>query len=180
MNETISVLLKRRSVRKYLDKQIDEEDLNIILETALYAPTGGNHQYTRFIVVQNKEKLDEINDIVKAEFSKRELDETSYQNKTVIIAKKDGFNCMYHAPTLIIVVSDKTHANSMADSAVSIENIQIAATSLNLGACWINQLHWLTEYDSMRNYLYKLGMKENENIFGSVALGYPASSLGKD
>lgn len=178
MNETISVLL-RRSVRKYIDKQINEDDLNSILETALYAPTGGNHQYTRFFVVQNKEKLEEINNIVKTEFRKREIDEALYQNKTIIKAKNDNYNFMFHAPVLIIVVSDKDHGNSMADSANAIENIQIAAATLNLGACWINQLHWLTDNAMMRDYICKLGINDNEDIFGSVVLGYPAQLLGK-
>lgn len=179
MNETILTILKRRSVRKYADEQIKDDELNIILQTALYAPTGGNHQYTRFIVVQNQNKLKELNEIVRKEFSSREIIDGVYQNKTIIRAKKEGenYNFMFHAPALVVAISPKNHGNSMADSANALENIQIAATSLGLGACWVNQLHWLTDFEPIRKFMYELGMSEDDDIYGSVVLGHPALRL---
>jgi nitroreductase len=173
LNETISVILKRQSVRKYQEKQIKEEDLDLLLKAALSAPTGGNHQYTRFIAIQNKQVLEDINSIILREFSVKEVTEGNYQNKSIIKAKKNDYNFLHKAPSLIIVVSKKNHGNSMADSANAIQNIQIAATSLELGTCWINQLHWLTEAESLRTYLSQFGLEEDENIFGSVVIGYP-------
>lgn len=175
-NAVVQLIVTRRSVRNYQTHPVEPNLLDALLETALYAPTGGNHQYTRFLAVTNLRILEEINDIVRDEFAGRELDPNSYQNKTVIKAKKEGYNCMYHAPVLIIAVAPINHGNSMADSANALENIQLAATALQLGACWINQLHWLTENERMRSYLYKIGMMETESVFGSVAVGYP--SLG--
>lgn len=61
----------------------------------------------------------------------------------------------------------------MADSANALENMQLAATSLGLGACWGNQLHWLTDNSTLRNYLEPLGLGKDENIFGSIIVGYP-------
>ena len=40
MNETIKNLKTRRSIRKFKDKQIADEDLKTILEAGTYAPTG--------------------------------------------------------------------------------------------------------------------------------------------
>lgn len=179
MNETIMTILKRRSVRKYTEEQIKDNELNLILESALYAPTGGNNQYTRFIVVQNHDKLKELNELVRKEFSGREIIDGVYQNKTIIRAKKEGenYDFMFHAPTLVVAISPKNHGNSMADSANALENIQIAATSLGLGACWVNQLHWLTDFEPIRKLMYELGMSEDEDIYGSVVLGYPALRL---
>jgi nitroreductase len=177
MNEVIEALLQRRSIRKYLEQAVPEEYLDIILQTALYAPSGGNHHYTRFIVVKNPLIMTELNRIVKDEFSAMVTEEGKYQNKTIIKAKKDDYNFMFHAPVLIIAVSPKSHGNSMADSALALGNIQIAAYSLKLGSCWVNQLHWLTESESLRNYMYQLGMLESENIYGGVVLGYPALPL---
>lgn len=175
MNETIAVLLKRRSIRKFLPEQIADEQLHIIVETGLYAPSGGNHQFTRFLVVQNKTKLDEINAIVRREFAKREIIEGQYQNTAIIKARqKEEHNFFFHGPTLIVAVAPRTHGNSMADSACALENMQIAATGLGLGACWINTPHWLTGNRELRNYLEPLGLGENEDIFGSIVVGRPA------
>ena len=178
MNETISVLMKRRSIRKYLPDQINDDDLTTILQTGLYAPSGGDHQYTRFFVIQDTQRLYEISSIVRQEFAKLDIIEGQYQNKTIIKAKQqENYNFMYEAPTLIVAVAPKTHGNSMADSANGLENMQIAATALGLGACWVNQLHWLTGNEVLRSYFEPLGLSEDEDIFGSIVIGYPALPL---
>ena len=66
----------------------------------------------------------------------------------------------------------------MADCACALENMMVAANALDLGSCWINQLHWLTEEPQLREYLKQLGMKENEQVYGAVALGYPDTEDG--
>ncbi len=178
MNETISVLLTRRSIRKYLPEQIGDDSLQVIIETGLFAPNGGNHQYTRFLVVQNGTKLREINAIIRQEFAKRDIVEGQYQNTAIIKAKQqENYNFMHHAPTLIIAVAPRKHGNSMADSACALANMQIAAAALGLGACWINHLHWLTDNQSIRSYLEPLGLGKDEDIFGSIVVGYPALPL---
>lgn len=180
MNETISVLLNRRSIRKYLPEQIDESDIQMIIKTGLYAPNGGNHQYVRFLVVQNEIKLNEINSMVIKEFAKCDIIEGQYHNKAIIRAKQqDGFHFFYHAPVLINALAPRMHGNSMADSAISLENMQIAATSLGLGACYINCLHWLTDNKVLREYFEQLGLSKEENIFGSIVVGRPAQPFPK-
>lgn len=180
MNETISLLLKRRSVRQYLPEQIDDDSLHLIIETGLYAPNGGNHQYARFLVIQDQTRLKEISSIVRHEFASRDIVEGQYQNKTIIKAKQqENYDFMFHAPTLIIAVAPKNHGNSMADCACALVNMQIAAAALGLGACWVNQLHWLTDNQSVRQYLEPLGLGKDENIFGSMIVGHPAVPLHK-
>lgn len=174
MNETIAVLLKRRSIRKFLPEQIAAEQLRMIIDTGLYAPSGGNHQLTRFLVIQNKAKLDTINAIIRREFAKREIVDGQYQNTAIIKAKQQQeHNFFFHAPTLILAVAPRTHGNSMADSACGLENMQIAATALGLGACWVNTPHWLTGNRELRSYLEPLGLGEDEDIFGSIVVGRP-------
>ena len=48
MNEIIDVMVKRRSIRHYLAKQISNDDLNCILTAGLYAANGGNLQHPRW------------------------------------------------------------------------------------------------------------------------------------
>ena len=55
--------------------------------------------------------------------------------------------------------------------------MMIAANAFDLGSCWINQIHWLTEDEKMLAYLRELGLKENERVFVSMALGYPKDGL---
>ena len=60
MNDVIETILKRRSIRAYKEEQIPDEDLKILLTCALYAPTGGNLQNSRFLVIQKPELFKKI------------------------------------------------------------------------------------------------------------------------
>jgi nitroreductase len=55
MNETLQTMWTRRSVRKYKPDPVPETDLNLILEAARMAPTGGNRQRWKMIVITDAE-----------------------------------------------------------------------------------------------------------------------------
>ena len=83
----------------------------------------------------------------------------------------------YGAPVLIVAANRKNYGNAMADSACALENMMIAANALDLGACWINQLHWLTEDAGIRARMEALGLAEDETITGGLILGYGMDGL---
>ena len=56
----IDLAKQRSAVRKYTDKKVEKEKLDLILEAAHVAPTAGNRQPVRLIVVEDKEGLDII------------------------------------------------------------------------------------------------------------------------
>jgi nitroreductase len=61
VNKVLESIKNRRSIRKYLEDQIKDEELEIILEAAVYAPTAGNEQSWHFTVIQNAEFIDTMN-----------------------------------------------------------------------------------------------------------------------
>ena len=60
MNETIENLKTRRSIRKFKDEQITDEELKTILEAGTYAPTGQGLQSPKIVVIQNPETIKEF------------------------------------------------------------------------------------------------------------------------
>ena len=56
----LDVMLKRRSIRKYTDDKISDEDLNKILTAGLLAPTSRNRKPCEFIVVKDKDTLKKL------------------------------------------------------------------------------------------------------------------------
>ena len=58
MNEVLNNILTRRSIRKFKPVQIKDEELDLILKAAIYAPSGMNKQSWKFTVLQNKEKIE--------------------------------------------------------------------------------------------------------------------------
>ena len=178
MNEVIQAMVCRRSIRRYLPKQIDDSALNDILTAGLYAANGGNLQHPRFLIIQAPKLLDEYVRIVREGLMALEIKEGQYKNKSILAARaSQDYNFMFHAPTLILVVSDRSWSNSMADSAGALQNMQLAAHALGLGACWVNQLHWLTDDPAVRTMTEGLGMRLEEDIYGSLVVGYPADPL---
>lgn len=179
MNEAIQTILSRRSIRSFTDKQIDDRDLKTILGCGLYAPSGKNLQYPRFLVIQDAERLERLNRVIRDELAGMEIRDGQFLNAGILRARKDDYHFIYHAPTLISVVAPRSHDNSMADCACALENMQLAAAALGLGACWSNQAHWLTHVRSVREQFQNLGLREDEDIFGSVAVGCVAHAPQK-
>ena len=174
MNDVIETILKRRSIRAYKEEQIPDEDLKILLTCALYAPTGGNLQNSRFLVIQKPEFLSELNEAIQKNLAAREAVLGEMMTKGILRARTPGYHFIFHAPTLILAVAPRDHSNSMANCCCGLENIQIAAASMGLGSCWSNQLRWLTGEKEIRERLKKVGLRDDEDVFGGVSVGYPA------
>jgi len=128
MNETIEVIKRRRSIRKFKPKRIPDEYLQEILECAILAPNARNQQKWHFIVIQNKETLDKMANIMEEGMLKSGIDFLAQR------AKDPNFNPFWNAPTVILITADKTARFAEIDCALAAENILIAAESLGLGS----------------------------------------------
>ncbi|WP_378952916.1 nitroreductase family protein [Pelosinus sp. sgz500959] len=181
MNEILQNILTRRSIRAYQKEQILDTELEAIIKAAQYAPSGGNSQSWHFSVVQNEEKLKELNAHVREAFKDLIIDNTTYRSKVSgkKAAESNRYNFYYHAPTLIIVSNDREYSNAMADSSVALQNIFLAAHSLHMGSCWINQLTWFGDQPKIREVLTTFGIPENYKICGAAALGYVSGNQPK-
>lgn len=80
-------------------------------------------------------------------------------------------------PSLVIVSNDPTQWWAGMDCACAIENMFLAARSLGIGSCWINQLGTTCDDPEVRAYLTSLGVPENHKVYGCVALGYQAEGV---
>lgn len=174
----LEVIRRRRSVRKYRPEPLPDELLRPILDAGRYAPSGGNSQTCHFLAIRDPAVLSELRQLVTREFAKMEITETMYPSIKNSIARSRGgrYDFFYNAPALVVVANRKGYGNAMADSAAAIENMLLAADALGVGSCWINQLHWLDENAAVRQYLYTLGLAEDETVCGSAALGYAAEA----
>lgn len=174
MNETIQTILSRRSVRAYSDRPVPQELLDELLTCALYAPNGGNHQEIKLTVCTDPEILDRIRRLAGEEFRKMPLVEGQYMNVAIRNAtnQKEKYNFTFRAPVMVIASGPAGWPNGMADSALALGTLMLAAKSERLASCYVNQLHWLNDNEPMRACLAQLGLPREEEIFGTVVLGY--------
>ena len=179
--ETYEAITTRRSTRSYKPDAVEQEKLNKVIEAGRFAPSGGNNQTNHFLIVRDKAVLEKLATLAENAFAKMEVTEETYSSlkTSILLSKKGGYVFHYNAPVLIIVANQKDYGNNLADCAVAVENMMIEANELDLGSCWINQIHWLTEDAAILNYLRELGLKENERVYASMALGYAKSADGK-
>lgn len=149
--EFIELAKKRYSVRKYANKPIEREKLNLVLEAARVAPTAKNLQPQRIYVIQSAEGL----------------------------AKVDALTpCRFGAPTVLLFTNntDEEWNNPLETSVrAGVEDVSIVAThamleaeDLGLGTCWVNYFP-NTELEKA------FGLPKNERSVLLMPIGYPAS-----
>jgi len=175
-NEVLACIRGRRSTRKFTEEQITDEQLDALLEAAIWAPSGGNNQSWLFTAIQSKEALLRINALSREGFM-RWVPDDDYPGKQHMkqAVQKEDYNFYYHAPTLIIASNKPGYENAMADCSLAMENIFLAAQSMGLGSCYINQLHWLRDDPGVRAYLSELGIPKEHTICSSAAIGFIAA-----
>ena len=151
MNEVLNVIKNRRSIRKYLPAQIKEEDLKLIIESAIYAPSAHNDQPWHFTVIQNKDLIKKINDKSKELMVESKVD---WMRK---MALNQDINLTYNAPTLIIVSGNKTATAPLVDCSAAIQNMLLSAESIGIGSVWLGLIK---SFFKLKDEVKKLGIPD--------------------
>ena len=154
MNETMTTLLNRRSIRAFKPEQITDEELNAVLEAGKYAPSGANQQSALFIVVQDRDTRETL----------------SRMNRAVNGGDSDPY---YGAPTVVLVLADTSKVTPVEDASLALGNMFNAAHSLGLGSCWVHRERQMFESDEGKALLRKWGVEGDYVGVGSCILGYP-------
>lgn len=145
MNNTLKTLNERVSLRRYKDKDISEEDLNQILNSAMRAPTAGNMMPYSIIVVKDEKKKEILSEtcdnqpfiakapvllVFVADFRK------TYDYFDVCELKKycEQENIKYKSPNLASLFL------AFNDALIAAQNAVVAAESLNIGSCYIGDI----------------------------------------
>lgn len=142
--DAIEAIMERRSVRKYKPQPIPKEHLMTILEAARQAPSAGNRQPWRFVVVRDPEV-------------KRRLGEAC--NNQTWIADADVIIAGLSVPA----ESERWHDK---DVMIAMQNLIIAATALGYGTCWIGAFN----HEKVKEVL---GIPEDINVVALTPVGVP-------
>ena len=145
---------KRRSIRKFKDEDIKLEDLNTMVEAGMHAPSALNLRPFEFIIVQNREILDKIADVVHY------------------------FSMFKNARAGIIVIGiqheELPTGYFMQCCGAATQNILLQATDLGLGACWCG----VYPREDRVTRLQKI-LNTTKTPFCAIAVGVPDESPSK-
>ena len=158
MNQTIEDLKTRRSIRKFKDEQISDEDLKTILETGTYAPTGRGAQSPKIVVIQDEAKIKEL---------------SAWNRSFFPVEVPEDLDPFYGAKTLLIVLADSEMPTWVEDGASVLAVLVNAAHAVGVGSCWIHRARDEFASPKGKELLKEWGIPERFEGVGHVVLGYP-------
>ena len=136
--EFFDLVKRRRSIRKYQDRQIERGDLEKIIQAGLCAPNAGGGQRAIIVAVRNRALCEKIGRLNIAKFNRNSLAGSYVSSEQPSIIDdpsiRSGF---YGAPTVCAVFGPKNFLYSVADAFCCAENMALAATELGLASCLI-------------------------------------------
>ena len=140
-NEVMKTILHRRAIRRFAERQIEEETLQQIIQAGLYAPSAGGRQGVLFAVCQDREVNGRLGRIKRANSRPRMATADSYvsREQPSIADDPNLKNAFYGAPTVITLFGPKNFLFAAEDCATAAENMMLAADSLGVGSCYIGQ-----------------------------------------
>ncbi len=175
-DSAVQFLKSRRSVRKFKNRSIDQEDLAIILDTARYAPSAKNMQPVRWIAVRGFDKMKELAGLLYTYFDSvaksKDIDkDEKLHAKLISLAYKSGNDVFFRgAPDLIIAVIPKSYKWPQ-DGAIALTYIELAASGIGAGCCWAGYFTTAVNYDDTIKQF--VGITDDEVVVGAQMIGYP-------
>jgi len=152
MNAVIETILTRRSIRKFTNRKVSKETIELILTAAMNAPTACNQQAWFFMVITDPKKLEKLSKL------------------------HSGVHFVKSAPVAIIVCGEPDAAVLdyywTDDCAAATQNLLLAAHSLGLGAIWTG----IDRQDSEAIAFFRQNLSISDQYvpFAMVPIGYPA------
>jgi nitroreductase len=152
----MDLIAKRRSIRRYTDNKIESDKIELLKEAALRSPSSRGVNPWQFVFVSDRALLEKL-----------------------AKAKPHGSSFLKDAQLGIVVCADPEKSDVwVEDASIAAIFIQLAATSLELGSCWIqirDRMH--DENQSAGDYIAELlNMPSNLKIGSVVAIGHPDES----
>lgn len=197
--QTKKLIHERRSIRKYEDKAVSKEDIIELIDCARYAPSDTNSQTWEFLVITNKEKIKDIENMTwdalheKAEEAK----EKGLEKEGRLLVRSFGpyATAFSDAPVLIVCLATPYESKfkerifepiglvdesvwreeGIKSSCLAAQNLMLAAHAKGLGTCPMTGPVLLAQ-DKLRSYL---NIDESKEINMVIALGHPADQPKK-
>jgi nitroreductase len=164
--ETLEAIRTWKSTRKFLDRPVEEEKLQTLLEAVRRAPSWANMQCWKLIVVKNDEKKRQLSELAFVESFFAPLGYTSNPAQKGIAA----------APVVIVLCADASRSGKiweqtyyMTDAGIASQNLMLAAHDQGLGTVFVG----VFEEEKIRALL---NIPTTIRIVGLFPIGYPLSA----
>lgn len=166
-NDVLKAISKRYSCRAFTDKVVSDNDLQLIADAAIQAPSGMNRQHWQIIIIKNKTLLSEMEAEGMRVMSEMP-DKTMFER---IISR--GGKLFYNAPCMAFIAVKKSQKGAeLIDLGIVAQNISLAATSLSIANCHCGLIAFCFAGDKAEEFKNKLRFPEGYECGLGVLLGY--------
>jgi len=199
--QVLQLMRSRRSKRAFKDKPVEKADIEKIIEAARFAPTGHNAQGTRYVVVQDPERIREVGRLtadgllkmakpfhspIARIFIRRAMGERMFGMIDGFIPELEHLAKLYHegtdvllnnAPALLFFHADSLGLSPGTDASLGLQNAALAAETVGLGCFYTGFVVSASDRDdSIPKFL---SLPEHHKIYGGLAIGYPKLTFRK-
>jgi nitroreductase len=159
-------ITKRKSIRAYLDRPVSRDDMDKIIEAGRWAPNAGPFQIS---VIYNPGLRKKIND--------RTLDAMIHSGNAFLQqrASLPGYQPLYGAPVLILLSAPDDSPYGALNTALSAENMLLAATGLGLGSCFLVSPTLALNGERNAELAREAGIPEGYSLKCAVIVGHAAA-----
>ncbi len=160
LNPVLNTIMSRRSVRKYLDKPVEHDKLEVIARCGINAPSGMNRQPWLVRVVEDQQLLQQVNEVYKRANAEQVSRDASFRNM------------FRNAPNIICVCTPDGSGD--LDAGLLGENMMLAAEAIGLGTCCLGgPVRFLKSNTEAKFFLDRLDIPEGYQLNYIIAVGYP-------
>ncbi len=171
--DILDIMKERRSIRKYTDRNLKDEDLKKIIEAGLYAPNAGGGQRSMLVVMKDKSLVEKVGRLNAGCMRRDKLmgGYVSAEQPSLIddVTIKSGF---YGAPAVIAVFAQKRFLYNIPDAFCCAENMVLEAYDLGISSCIVARGEETFLTPEGQDYLKKWNVPENMECKCFVLLGY--------
>lgn len=169
-NEIEHFLISRRSCRSFKAKHVPREEITHALEMAAWAPSAGNAHPVKWIVIDDKEKLNNIMNIILDYVKKSKV------SQEILMAQKQGKNIvMGQSDTVILAYSYKYDGMMpQVDTVIATHEAELVLQSRGIGACWSGYMVRMCK--SIPELRELLNLPKDHEVYGAIFVGYPEES----
>jgi nitroreductase/NAD-dependent dihydropyrimidine dehydrogenase PreA subunit len=169
-------LRNRRSIRLYRDKPVPRADISRLIEIARYAPSGHNCQCAEWLVLDNRDELQNLAGIV-ADWMRwmlenmREMSLSWHLDRTLKNWESGEDVILRDAPVVIITHAAENNRMAPSTCAIALTYLELASTAMGLGSCWAGYFNAAaTSFPPMKK---ALSLPDGHLCFGAMMVGYP-------
>lgn len=164
------LLKKRRAVRHFDQRDVPERVISEIIDEVCMAPSAGNGQPWRFVIIRSREMIRRLSDESKAAFIE---DIEKYPDAGVKkyeeLLRFPDFNVFYNAPCLVLITGESSVRSLYVDCALAAAYFMFSAAARGLGTCWVD-LGGNIHNPKTRK---ELGLTPAHRIVAPIIIGYP-------